>query len=287
MLDSHLSTTRFRKAQNLELEPISSPTAFPYEIDPGHCFSESTLRHSPLKRSDSGFFEGTCQVEEKSNLLACVKDNKSHKPRASTPKSHPGQSPIPQRLREVIRQDLWNPNTVCTVHHGYRHPDVSNDKRIAALCSLAANSSQNVEVVKFTRAISGSGDEAPMFETRPLYGPGAPNVEARLQKWAAARAIAQRKQSRTNVATMKKKQCRADGGLLASLQGRINRRPGRTGIVHCQVNKPLRSEKMLLSSYEDAFKGWDVAMSKSIPGYADNYKKRHWYISQWDKPSPK
>ncbi|EXJ75399.1 uncharacterized protein A1O5_02095 [Cladophialophora psammophila CBS 110553] len=288
MSESCVTTICFRKTQDFVPEPTSSSLTFLDKSDPLHGCTKSDSGEPPLKRIDSGFFEGICQAEESAESAPLAKDDESCRPLSSTPKPRIDHCIIPKRLRHAIRQDLCDPRALFhSVRHGYLHTDVRYDKQIAALCSHAAGSSQNMEVVKYTRAFPNDVSTEPRFKTSQLYGHGASDIEAYLYHWATERAAMHQRQARTNVGRMKEKQSQVEGGLIAGLRKRIDRPAGYPGILHCRVNKPARPEKTLLSSYSDAFRAWDTAMSQSIPGYAGDYEKRHWYISQWDGPSAK
>ncbi|OAP59238.1 hypothetical protein AYL99_06536 [Fonsecaea erecta] len=288
MPESHVAAVHFIEVQRPALELILSPMTFSAEREPSHPCSDSISGESPLRRIDSGYFEGPCQLEENAESLACVEDIRSCRPESPIPEPHLDNCIKLQQPQHPTRQDFWKPDpSLHWTDHGYLHPDICTHTQMAAICSHAVGSCENMEVVRYTRVLPESGVQGPpSFKTSQLFGPYAPGVEAGFRQWAAERARLHRRQARMNIRNLKEKQRQANGGLLASLRRRIDRPTGCPAILHCRVNKPARPEKTLLSDYTNAFRAWDVAMSKSIPGYADNYEKRHWYISQWDTPSP-
>lgn len=195
------------------------------------------------------------------------------------------QCTIPPHLQDIIQQDFWDSKTQnLPVRHGCLHEDVLSDDRLAALYLDSAGPRKNMEVVKYTRLSPDDNLKEPKFETTCLYGQAAPDLEASYQKWAAARAERNRVGSILDLGKVTSQQSKTKGGLTVAIMKHFDRPVTLPPMLHCRVNMPPPTNPRLFYEYAEAFKSWDQAMTRSMPGYANDYKKRHWFISQWDRP---
>jgi len=198
---------------------------------------------------------------------------------------HTDSSVIPESLRNIIRQNVWDITTQRNeIRHGYLNSDVISESRLAAIYYVSAGPTTNLEVIKYSSSPPHSHTSGTDLKETRLYSQDSPHPEISRLNWAWARAKARQQSRAIQVQRTNNHQFRSQGGLIVAMRKRMLRHHAVSLDLHCHVNKPMLPTSGLVREYAEAFKRWDQALAESIKGYVGDYGKRHWFISQFDGP---
>ncbi|EXJ82835.1 hypothetical protein A1O3_06650 [Capronia epimyces CBS 606.96] len=201
---------------------------------------------------------------------------------------------VPRHLQDVVQQDYWDERAYNNViRHGYLSREVRYNRWLAALYQQEAGPGSNLEVVRFSRAPgpagSGTGTstdtiQTPHFETSCLYGQDAPQLRTSHLAWAKKQIMQTRRKREEK---LREKQLHLRGGLVTALKTHTPKKRSLKAPLplHCRVTAASPRKHSTVDEYAEAFKSWDMSMSKTIPGYADDGRKRLWYTSRLDEPA--